>query len=520
MSTAPSLLSVDDFAAKIKAKYPDYSDMDNRDLAQRIVAKHPEYKQSVNLDAPAKPALVPDDARISAPESGPVAWLDRQYNRMRDFMGADHKPAGDVIGGMALGPIRAAKGYAQAHEHPVRGINNMIGGIGQTVALPAAVMNPSTMAYAAPSVAAQHLTQSGLDAMGVDPEYSELSGNVAALAAGGAVHKAPEIMRSAKVMAKPFGHLPVVDKFVKTAQALSEVPEGLRDAWGLKDAPVQSPTASMRKFVGMGKDPVRPAPRQLGKGPTIVSSPDTSGNVPDAKIQPIASTTRAQRMGLLLPEATKSGPIELPQSSMAAPGEQEGVLPAARKLIIDTKTGKAANTQYLTRPMRNGELPPVEKMGYEPAQQYFIDKTRQSLEEPTATGLEGQEAADRFMADHNQQKPGAKKPSPVVNNASGESAASQEAINRMTSEKSQGIKRFKIDTRSGKETPLFGVDAVDVKPGPYERIVQRGPKGETTLDEGAKARPVKSAEWNTENMRKQVEINRAKKAKSAHAGDD
>jgi len=132
------------------------------------------------------------NANISAPEPGITGWLDRAYNRVRDLIGADHKPAGDVIGGMALGPIRVAKGVTQLPDHPVRGVNNIVGGVGQTVALPAAVVNPATMAYAAPAVAAQHVTQSGLNAMGVDPDYSELGGNIAGIAAGGLEAK-PEI---------------------------------------------------------------------------------------------------------------------------------------------------------------------------------------------------------------------------------------------------------------------------------------------------------------------------------------
>lgn len=73
-------------------------------------------------------------------------------------------------------------------------------------------------------------------------------------------------------------------------------------------------------------------------------------------------------------------------------------------------------------------------------------------------------------------------------NASGESSASMEAINRVASEKLGKSQRIKIDTRSGKETPLHGVDAVDVKPGDHDVIVQRTPKGETLLDKGSKAR--------------------------------
>lgn len=80
---------------------------------------------------------------------------------------------------------------------------------------------------------------------------------------------------------------------------------------------------------------------------------------------------------------------------------------------------------------------------------------------------------------------------PITPNASGESAASQEAINRVASEKAQQKTRHSIDTRSGKETPLVGTDAVDVQPAtPYHRIVERSPKGEVVLAEGSKARPM------------------------------
>ena len=74
-------------------------------------------------------------------------------------------------------------------------------------------------------------------------------------------------------------------------------------------------------------------------------------------------------------------------------------------------------------------------------------------------------------------------------NASGESSASQEAINRTASQKRQGIKTIRIDTRSGKETPIPTVDAADTEAGPYEQIVQRKPDGsEVVMDAGTKAR--------------------------------
>jgi hypothetical protein len=45
----PKKLSVDDFAKKIKAKYPDYANIDNTELAQKIIAKYPEYGEHVDI---------------------------------------------------------------------------------------------------------------------------------------------------------------------------------------------------------------------------------------------------------------------------------------------------------------------------------------------------------------------------------------------------------------------------------------------------------------------------------------
>jgi hypothetical protein len=60
-------------------------------------------------------------------------------------------------------------------------------------------------------------------------------------------------------------------------------------------------------------------------------------------------------------------------------------------------------------------------------------------------------------------------------NASGESAASQEAISRAATEKAKAQVRFLVDTRSGHYKPLIGgVDAVDAQPGPHEILVQMG----------------------------------------------
>jgi hypothetical protein len=76
------------------------------------------------------------------------------------------------------------------------------------------------------------------------------------------------------------------------------------------------------------------------------------------------------------------------------------------------------------------------------------------------------------------------------NNASGESAASSEAISRTAGQKARGEQMVRINTANHTETPIpRGVDSVDVKAGPYDEIVMRDKNGnETVLDRGEKAK--------------------------------
>ena len=42
-------IDYNEFAKKIKAKYPEYNDVDNYTLASKMVEKYPEYKGQVDL---------------------------------------------------------------------------------------------------------------------------------------------------------------------------------------------------------------------------------------------------------------------------------------------------------------------------------------------------------------------------------------------------------------------------------------------------------------------------------------
>lgn len=75
---------------------------------------------------------------------------------------------------------------------------------------------------------------------------------------------------------------------------------------------------------------------------------------------------------------------------------------------------------------------------------------------------------------------------PRVNNASGESAASLEAVNRVAEEKALGRMRMVIDA-TGEVRPVVGTPGVDAKAGSGQVIVQRGigEKEWTVLDHGS-----------------------------------
>lgn len=65
---------------------------------------------------------------------------------------------------------------------------------------------------------------------------------------------------------------------------------------------------------------------------------------------------------------------------------------------------------------------------------------------------------------------------------SGESSASAEAINRTRSESRGGVKYFIEDTRSKQRIPVSSIDANgDMRLGPFKRIIQSGPNGESVF---------------------------------------
>lgn len=97
------LLTAEEFAQSIKAKYPDYASVPDAELAAKILAKYPEYQSRIKPTAPTKDA------------GKTPSWTDRAVGAL-PALGAT---AGGVIGGiggtvagMGVGGIPGAAGGA------------------------------------------------------------------------------------------------------------------------------------------------------------------------------------------------------------------------------------------------------------------------------------------------------------------------------------------------------------------------------------------------------------------------
>lgn len=82
-------MDYNEFAEKIKVKYPEYKDMDNKDLAQRIIAKYPEYESQVTFESANKGIDITPSGLVKKAVSYPAAGLrslikGEDYNTARE----------------------------------------------------------------------------------------------------------------------------------------------------------------------------------------------------------------------------------------------------------------------------------------------------------------------------------------------------------------------------------------------------------------------------------------------------
>jgi GGDEF domain-containing protein len=387
---------------------------------------------------------------MGAPEPGITAAIDRFRGRLRGFLGADKKPAADIIGGPVLGPVTVAHGLSTIPEHPLRGANETVRGVGQTVALPLAVTNPAFLATAAPYSAGSALFQEGAKYAGIDPDLAEFMSNAAML------------------------------------------PGGAKSLFGKPEVKVQPRQ-----------------PLQLPAGPRITPPPaDASGYVPFTP-PPVAATTRAQRLGLILPEKA-SAPIELGPGEILPPEQSpEGLFPAASRFLVDPKTGQPRvqfltssaettatpapapatkgdytlpNATYLRSDMRSqSQRPP---MAPKPdllqgiREHEFLSKVQDELNLPPGDET-NQSFLDNWMAAHNRQAPGAPKGPGLINRAAmadieQANARGQAVLPPEEPQASPGLINKVRNSPGGSSAPAAASPAA--RPGPASQVMARQPE--------------------------------------------
>ena len=83
-----TLLSVDEFAEKIKSKYPAYQDMDNLELATKIIEKYPVYADQVDLKKKdtSDLSMVQEDDTVSVSGDGFLELSETEEVEFQNFM--------------------------------------------------------------------------------------------------------------------------------------------------------------------------------------------------------------------------------------------------------------------------------------------------------------------------------------------------------------------------------------------------------------------------------------------------
>lgn len=103
-------LSVKDFSARIKSKYPEYKDIEDTELATRIVEKYPEYKSEVDFGAPvvAAPPIAP--AKTATPAAPTPSVLPSLAEKA---VGVVRKGVDAMIPNVPKTPLGAVKTAAE-----------------------------------------------------------------------------------------------------------------------------------------------------------------------------------------------------------------------------------------------------------------------------------------------------------------------------------------------------------------------------------------------------------------------
>ena len=101
----PDQMTLEQFGAKIKSKYPEYASYSDTDIANKVIAKYPQYKSQIG------PASV--EGTANAPET--PGWRDRFISMFRPMSEGERKQATDTLGtfagSAAVGAQNAVRGF-------------------------------------------------------------------------------------------------------------------------------------------------------------------------------------------------------------------------------------------------------------------------------------------------------------------------------------------------------------------------------------------------------------------------
>lgn len=165
-------MTPDEFGAKIKAKYPDYANVDNIELSRRIVAKHPEYSAQVDFgNDPMQDAVAEPKPNPLGRFGEAVLGASRFMNPLAPLMRAKD----DVLG--AERALLTNEPTQSMGESVLRGIPAAVGGaLGGAAGLVAGA--PLTFGAVGTSMAGAGLGGASLEAarQGIAQAYSGLTG--------------------------------------------------------------------------------------------------------------------------------------------------------------------------------------------------------------------------------------------------------------------------------------------------------------------------------------------------------
>jgi hypothetical protein len=220
-----------EFAQKIKAKYPQYNDVDDATLAQKVIEKYPQYKASVTMaEAPKKSILEKTTGVVNAIFPG---------KRLGEAVGNSI----DAIRGLASGDMERFGSSADANARLVAPVAGDVASIGLNLATAGG-------AGTAGKFVPQLLKSIGLGA--------GISG-AEAVAEGGSIG---EVGKSATIGGVVGGGIPVVGKGLSgIARQFSELPERfVNSAIGRSKAQIidelKSNKDSLAKYVIENKKPL------------------------------------------------------------------------------------------------------------------------------------------------------------------------------------------------------------------------------------------------------------------------